>query len=109
MDYYPLVKAVRFGRYLADIVLVLTDIVSATFGFHRYRYTDIIADTDYRYGQGSPISVSATALTKTAVNYILRPINVRSEFLSERDPPHCYNNINSPPSVRKYSKFIYKL
>jgi hypothetical protein len=45
MDYYPLVKAVRFGRYLADIVsviLVLTDIVSATFGFHRYRYTDII-------------------------------------------------------------------
>src|ERR1700744_3022554 len=42
---YPLVKAVRFGRYLADIVSVisvLTDIVSATFGFHRYRYTDII-------------------------------------------------------------------
>ncbi|KAN0086610.1 hypothetical protein V8E54_000298 [Elaphomyces granulatus] len=41
----PLVKAVSFGRYLADIVSVisvLTDIVSATFGFHRYRYTDII-------------------------------------------------------------------
>jgi hypothetical protein len=40
-----LVKAVRFGRYLTDIVSaksVLTDIGSAIFGFHRYRYTDII-------------------------------------------------------------------
>ena len=45
----------RFGRYLADIVSVisvLTDNVSATFGFHRYRYTDIIVKLwgrRYRY------------------------------------------------------------
>src|SRR5487761_354737 len=72
----PLVKAVSFGRYLADIVSVisvLTDIVSATFGFHRYRYTDIIVKLWVRryrlpMWSRSPISVSATALLTSAIS-----------------------------------------